>query len=62
MDLFTDDTQKPPALYGVSMPYSLDLAIATFLNRWIPRVLSAENRPTIEAELRELIADAKGKT
>lgn len=40
-------------------PFDLDTAIRTFLNRWIPRVLSAENRPTIEAELRALIQDAK---
>ena len=39
--------------------FDLDRAVATFLNRWIPRVLSEDNRPTIEAELRELIADAK---
>lgn len=39
--------------------FNLDTAIRTFLNRWIPRVLSAENRPTIEHELRALIQDAK---
>lgn len=41
------------------LPWNLDAAIRTFLNRWTPCVLSAENRPTIEAELRALIQDAK---
>lgn len=33
--------------------------VTVFLNRWIPRVMNAEHRPTIEKELRELIAEAK---
>ena len=56
MDLFTADA---PETTASDRPWTLDLALAIFLNRWIPRVLSEENRPTIEAELRALIADAK---
>lgn len=53
----TDDQRKAHRCDG----FNLDRAVETFLNRWIPRVLSAENRPTIEKELRELIAEAKAE-
>ena len=74
-DLFTDDahftwlkcrdcglaayvTEAQRAAHSCDW-FDLDRSVETFLNRWIPRVLSAENRPTIERELRELIAEAK---
>ena len=59
-NLFTGLSESPqPITRDMEvLPWTLDQAVTVFLNRWIPRVLSAENLPTIEAELRELIADA----
>lgn len=46
---------QQPAGGGIDLPWSLDRAIGTFLNRWAWRT----DREVVERELRELIAEAK---
>ena len=59
MELFerVDPNEVAKALGSEEVPWTLDRALATFLNRWCHRALG--DRAVAEQELRELIALAK---
>lgn len=59
MDLFgrVDPAEVAAALGADEIPWTLDRAVAVFLNRWCHRALG--ERDAAERELRALIARAK---